>query len=205
MGARTGPGAAGRPREFDLDAALDTALELFWQEGFGSTSTRTIATRVGVSQSSLYNAFGSKQELLAVAMERYEARITASLIGPLEQSPDGSAALEAFIRGLGQWLGGAGHRGCMLINLMAEDGGATDEIARRTRAYRARLRSALMGAITRGEESGEFAPAQATLRADLLLGLILGMNIAARGGASGGELDGMVAAALAQLAGWKIP
>ena len=196
---------AGRPRQFDADDVLDAAVELFWRRGFEGTSTRDVATETGLTASSLYNAFGSKQALLDHAMERYERRITDALLGPLERSDEGMAALEAFVRGLGRWIAGDGKRGCMLINLMAEDGGSTPEVARRTHAYRERLRTAFQRALRRAEQADETEAGHAAARADLLVALVLGINVAARGGATAAELRRLVAGMRAQIRGWMVP
>ncbi len=43
---------------------LDSALELFANEGYGGTSMQMIALKCGVSKGNLYNYFKSKQDLL---------------------------------------------------------------------------------------------------------------------------------------------
>ena len=196
---------AGRPREFDVERVLDAAVELFWRGGFEATTTRAVAEETGLSASSLYNAFGSKEALLERAMERYERQITDGFLGPLEASEEGLAGLEAFFVGLRSWLGTRGRGGCMLINLMAEDGGGTPGITGRTRAYRARIRAAFVDALLRAEAAGEVKPGLATSRADLLVGIVLGLNIAARGGADRAEVQRLVDGALTQVRAWELP
>jgi TetR/AcrR family transcriptional repressor of nem operon len=61
----------GRPREFNETAALEVALECFWQRGYKATSMRELAASMGLTAPSLYNAFGNKQALYARALERY--------------------------------------------------------------------------------------------------------------------------------------
>lgn len=195
--------SAGRPRTFAKDDALDVALELFWQNGYRATTTRDLEAALGLGQSSLYNAFGSKQALLAAALDRYETRISRDVLAPLESGNEGLGAIDSFFAALGRWVTREGRRGCMLINMMAEDGGATDEIARRTRGYRRRVRRSFVLAIERAVERGEVMDGDAAERADLLLGVVLGLNIAARGGASTAELQRLIAGARAQVARWR--
>jgi AcrR family transcriptional regulator len=61
----------GRPRQFDKEKALDTALELFWRHGYEGTSISLLAERIGVNVPSLYAAFGNKESLFLQAIERY--------------------------------------------------------------------------------------------------------------------------------------
>jgi AcrR family transcriptional regulator len=50
---------------------LNEALELFTSQGFAETSIREIAERAGVSEQTVYNAFGDKIGLLCGAAEEY--------------------------------------------------------------------------------------------------------------------------------------
>src|SRR5205085_3458387 len=61
----------GRPREFDADAALDAALALFWRHGYEGTSLAALTDAVGVTPTSLYAAFGNKEELFRQVVDRY--------------------------------------------------------------------------------------------------------------------------------------
>lgn len=193
----------GRPRSFDADDVLDQALELFWRNGYRATTMRDLEAAFGLSQSSLYNAFGSKADLLAAALDRYEARIDDQIVRPLDASASGLAAIDTFFDALGRWVTEDGRRGCMIINLMAEDGGADETITRRTRRYRQRVRRALRDALQRAGDRGETDPEDTESRADLLFGLVLGLNIAARGGADRREIRAITAGARHQAAQWR--
>src|SRR5687768_6496571 len=61
----------GRPRTFDKQEALDTALRLFWRHGYEGTSISSLAQAIGVTMPSLYLAFGNKESLFMQAVERY--------------------------------------------------------------------------------------------------------------------------------------
>ena len=61
----------GRPREFDTDRALDAALALFWRHGYEGTSLSALTDAVGVTPTSLYAAFGNKEQLFTKVVDRY--------------------------------------------------------------------------------------------------------------------------------------
>jgi len=200
----TSPRPRGRPKEFETDRVLEQALELIWKQGYRATTTRDLEAALGLSQSSIYNAFGSKQDLLDAVLDRYETLTEQELVRPLEESPEGLASIDEFFVALGRWVTHEGRRGCMLINMMAEDGGETTAVTKRTRAYRARVRSALRDGLLRAAALGETQKAAVEDRADLLVGLVLGLNIAARGGVSEAELRGLLEAARAQIQSWRV-
>jgi TetR/AcrR family transcriptional repressor of nem operon len=62
----------GRPRQFDVDAALDRATELFWQRGYEGTSVQDLVDALGVNRASLYATFGDKARLFESVLERYQ-------------------------------------------------------------------------------------------------------------------------------------
>lgn len=62
-----------RPREFDLDAALDDAVRLFWTKGYAATSVRDLCDAMGLKPGSFYAAFESKEGCFLRALERYLA------------------------------------------------------------------------------------------------------------------------------------
>ncbi len=61
----------GRPRTFDLENAIEQAMLLFWKKGFDATSLRDLTNALGISRPSLYAAFGSKEGLFKLALDRY--------------------------------------------------------------------------------------------------------------------------------------
>ena len=63
--------AKGRPRKFDRDDALKTALHLFWTHGYEGTSVALLAEKIGVNPPSLYAAFGNKEQLFLEAVNYY--------------------------------------------------------------------------------------------------------------------------------------
>lgn len=63
--------AMGRPREFDIDNALEQALHLFWRKGYEGTSITDLTEAIGITKPSLYAAFGNKEELFRKALDRY--------------------------------------------------------------------------------------------------------------------------------------
>jgi len=56
------------------DTILREALDLFSVKGYDAVSVRDIAQAVGIRQSSLYNHFGSKQEIFDCLLEEYTDR-----------------------------------------------------------------------------------------------------------------------------------
>lgn len=71
MGTQTSPTKMGRPRGFDETQALEAAMLLFWLKGYEGATTTDLAQVMGINASSMYAAFGSKEELFKRAVVRY--------------------------------------------------------------------------------------------------------------------------------------
>ncbi|BCB74828.1 TetR/AcrR family transcriptional regulator [Phytohabitans flavus] len=61
----------GRPREFDIDEALDVAIVVFWRQGYEGTTLDDLTGAMGISRPSLYAAFGDKEATFKRAVQRY--------------------------------------------------------------------------------------------------------------------------------------
>ena len=61
----------GRPREFDVSEALEQAMLLFWRQGYSGTSLSDLTRAMGIAKTSMYAAFGNKEALFRLALQRY--------------------------------------------------------------------------------------------------------------------------------------
>ena len=62
----------GRPRQFDVDEALDRALEVFWARGYEGATLLELTSAMGINRPSLYAAFGNKEQLFRKVLDRYQ-------------------------------------------------------------------------------------------------------------------------------------
>jgi AcrR family transcriptional regulator len=83
--ATTGTVTRGRPRSFDVDVALDRAIDIFWREGYDGASLTELTTAMSITATSLYAAFGSKRELFERAFTRYLTVDMAYAVRALDQ------------------------------------------------------------------------------------------------------------------------
>ncbi|MFJ2176336.1 TetR/AcrR family transcriptional regulator [Streptomyces sp. NPDC087851] len=61
----------GRPRGFDAEEALERAMRVFWEQGYEGASLTDLTGAMGITRTSMYAAFGNKEELFRKALERY--------------------------------------------------------------------------------------------------------------------------------------
>src|SRR6195952_5374328 len=94
------------------DRLLDAANELFYAEGVQTVGIDRIIEHAGVAKASLYNTFGSKEELVKAYLESRHAGTTARLHAAVEQEPDPRARLLAVFDAQAEFFSQPGFRGC---------------------------------------------------------------------------------------------
>lgn len=100
-------------RQFDEEAMLEQALELFWQKGFANTTMQDLAAATGVQRGSLYNAYGDKDALFLKVFERYRLRFLGQ-VGEALAPPRLRDALRSFLSFvISSMITGTPTRGCL--------------------------------------------------------------------------------------------
>jgi AcrR family transcriptional regulator len=195
----------GRPREFDQEAVLESLTQLFWQKGFESTSMTDIVEATGLNKSSLYNAFGSKEELFDRAVARYVDSRAQMLSEMLEHGTRGIDDVLQMLDGLWMEVEAGDHRGCLAVNTSTELGPHDEHAVAIGQRYRSLMRSALASAFSRAADLGEIDRSQVENYANSITAMMLGLAVVVRGGASRDELLAQVESARAVLEGWRTP
>ncbi|WP_399886272.1 TetR/AcrR family transcriptional regulator [Streptomyces sp. BBFR51] len=91
-------GPIGRPRGFDADEALEQAMRVFWKQGYEGASLTDLTSAMGITRTSMYAAFGNKEDLFRKALERYEEGPAAYVARALLE-PTAREVATAFLNG----------------------------------------------------------------------------------------------------------
>jgi TetR/AcrR family transcriptional regulator, transcriptional repressor for nem operon len=190
-----------RTKEFDPDAALQKALELFWERGYEATSMADLVQHLGVARASIYATFGGKHDLYVKAFERYLQARDPNVVEALSQPGPALPAIRSLIESYAkESLCDEFRRGCMVVNAAVEVMPRDPQIARRVEASWDTLETALTSALTRAraqdEISGDKDP---RALARFLLVMMQGMRVLGRAHPDPGRLRDATAQALAVL------
>ncbi|WP_051872146.1 TetR/AcrR family transcriptional regulator [Streptomyces sclerotialus] len=141
---------AGR-KQFDVGAALDRAMRVFWQRGYADASLDTLATATGLGRGSLYGTFGNKDALFRQCLDRYATVHGTRYEEALAAHPgDPVRAVAAFFDvTLARIADPSVPSGCLIAQSAAQSATLPEENGARVRglldAQRDRVRAALAG------------------------------------------------------------
>ena len=105
------------------DSIINSSLELFYGDGIKGTEVSRVIERAGVSESSFYQNFSSKEDLVLAFLHKrhdiwmgwFTKEVEARLARP-------GAQLEVIADVLQSWFEDPKFRGCAFINTVAEGG-----------------------------------------------------------------------------------
>lgn len=186
----------GRPREFDGDSVVDAVVQLFWERGYAGTSIGDVVERTGLSKSSLYGAFGTKDALFRLALDRYLADHEAVVGTTLVSGTEGLADIDAFLDRVGEQAElESPVRGCFIVNTSTEMGGTEPAVVDCGLRHRAFLQQGFEAALSRAAASGEFMADRIESTASVLVTTMIGLAVMMSGGATVDEIRVHIAAA----------
>lgn len=189
----------GRPRSFDRDLAVKTAMHLFWEYGFEGVSLEQLRrTMGGISSASFYAAFGSKEALYRETLNLYvrtDGKVVASLLDA-DLSPRDK--IELTLRRAAVMQTSATHpTGCMVALSAMVTSASGAEVRALTTAVRATNRAAFLVCVQAGVDTGTLRPTTNIAGlATLYDALLVGFAMQARDGVAADALDAAVTQAL---------
>jgi AcrR family transcriptional regulator len=186
--------ARGRPKNFDRSVALQQAMKLFWERGYEGATFDELTAAMGISPSSFYNAFGSKEHLFEEATEAYMVAAGSWFAGELSADTDTKTAFHHLLtRAAREFTRDGRPTGCM-ISLACTQVPPSLTCLRETMAgYRGAAQSAMAARIQRGIDEGD-VPKDIDIEAlaAFYSTLSRGLAVQARDGASRERLQQIV-------------
>jgi AcrR family transcriptional regulator len=181
--------AKGRPREFDVDDALDRALRVFWRRGYEGATLPNLTAAMGINRPSLYAAFGSKEELFRKALDRY-VEGPAAFVREALNEPTARAVAERLLGGTIDLVTDRRNpRGCLIVQGALACGETAESVRRELAARRVAGEVAVRQRFERARVDGDLpAEADAANLARYVVTVMRGMAIQAAGGASREDL-----------------
>jgi AcrR family transcriptional regulator len=188
----------GRPRSFDVEKALDSAMSVFREKGYEGASLAGLTEAMGINRPSMYAAFGDKESLFRRVLERYSCGVQ-KYFEPALAERTVRGFVERLLRTSAELQTQAGTpRGCLITQgaLVCAEGG--EPIRQALISLRHEQEAMIRRRLQRGKREGDLPEnANPSDLARYLTAVMQGMAVLATGGAGRAELRKVAETALA--------
>lgn len=169
-------------KQFDEARVLTAAMTAFWRNGYKATSMSDLEEATGLNKSSLYNAYGSKEELYTRCLDRFAELYSVNLVAQLENE-DFRAGIEGFFGMLVDRLESREiPKGCLATMAAMELGGGDSAAAVRIRNGLKQMRRAFVGRCRKAVSDGQLPQdTDAEAIGAMLLAMTRGIAVLSRG------------------------
>lgn len=192
------PRAPGRPREFDIERAIDRAIDVFRQRGFHATSIGDLQHAMAITAGSIYKAFKDKRAVFVAALDRYMASRDAAVDRRLAACRTGRERLSGLLTWYVEMSSGReGRLGCLVVGTAVEVAVLDREIAERIRTRLNRVESRIAEIIEAGKRDRSIRPTvDSAATARVMLCILQGLRVVGKLGRSDDDMRAVIEAAL---------
>src|ERR1700752_2343149 len=169
----------GRPRSFDVEAAVESAMGVFWSRGYHATALPDLLRATKLSRGSLYAAFGDKHSLFLRALDRYIADALTRMDIEFDPGKEPVDGLRAYLAGYVDRTSSAnGRRGCLRVATAMEMAGQDAEVCRRVAGFFKAMEARVADALSRAQTAGKLADGiEPLMAAPILVCFVEGLRV----------------------------
>ncbi|WP_105438735.1 TetR/AcrR family transcriptional regulator [Neorhizobium sp. T25_13] len=184
MDINTATRPPGRPREFEIEEALDKAIVVFSERGYHAASISDLKDAMGLAAGSLYKAFKDKKAIFLASFDRYKQVRNALLDQELAEGANGRDKVSRMLRFYAEASHGeSGRRGCLVVGTAIELAVYDTEAAERVGRSMARSEALFDTLIREGQADGSIPAAiDPAATARLLLSVTQGLRVLGKTG-----------------------
>lgn len=174
----------GRNKEFEEEAVLQKAMELFWKQGYEKTSMSDLVEHMGIHRKSLYDTFGDKHSLYLKAIDYYSVNTSERLKAVTLKAETASESIKSIFDIM---INGTNERpwGCFIVNAATELALCDKEVEEKIEASFTQTEDLLGKLVRKGQAAGEFSShLSAEALGEILHCSLLGIRVYSRTSAS---------------------
>lgn len=148
-----------RTKEFDKDAVVLKAMDVFWQRGYEATSIQDLVDAMGINRGSIYDTFGDKSGLFQAALQRYLIDAPSQRLIDQAETGNPRKEIEAFFKAIIDRSDCPRERkGCFVTNSIAELCARDKKMAAHFKGGMNRMEEAFYTLIVRGQQDWDISP-----------------------------------------------
>lgn len=172
----------GRAAKFDREAAVEICMNEIWRNGFEACSVKALSEKLGITRSSFYNAFGSREALFLEVLALYFTQTPDQVLGDVDaKTPVRRLLTDFFIEVCRTRATDPDAKGCLAVNCISELVGVDETLGpvleNTVRASIDRLEAVLETAAANGEIENDGHLREKALA---LQNLIIGLSVLSR-------------------------
>lgn len=137
------------------DRLIDAAACLFYSEGFHAVGLDRVLEEVGVTKTTFYNHFPSKDDLIVAVLEDRDRRDMDSLLAAMQRTGDSPRdRILVLFDVIDAWFHDPGFNGCLFINAAVQFPNRNDPVHQAARKHAENLERAVreLGAAGRAAD-----------------------------------------------------
>ena len=146
-----------RLKEFDPEAALAKAMQVFWQAGYENASIELLLREMGIARQSLYDTFGDKRQLYLKALAYYRDQTNHEMKQTLDTTRSVKEGFAKLLYGLARETRKQHERGCLLLSANLQRDPKDLVVAEFLRDNQARVEAIFVEALRRAQKQGELS------------------------------------------------
>ena len=176
----------GRPRKYDEDQVLTSAMLLFWKKGLSATSLDDLADAMQMNRPSIYNAFGNKEDIYRRSLARVAAQLDAAMERLVQAQPDLKTGItEFFFQAIDVYQSDGLPLGCLMMCTAPSEAFSHPAIAEDLDALIQRVDDGFKVRIDRAQKEGALpSTLKASMAAKMLQATLQSIALRARAGES---------------------
>lgn len=167
----------GRPQEFNREEAITTVMNEIWEHGYEACSVKAISEKLGITRSSFYNAFGSREQLFLEVIKAYNGPPLREWF-PINDTCSVLKVISDKLRSICKArVDDPAARGCMAINSVVELVGKHVQLGPVMEEDFSTNIKFFENLLSVAVERGELEKCDLHLKAQALQNLIIGLNV----------------------------
>lgn len=166
-----------RRKNYDETQVALKAMDLFWSQGYSTTTTRMLEQSMGINLFSIYASFQNKEGVLLASIKHYQNLVRNKLLIDLVQGSQDLAGIEQFFYAFLRFTQkGQHYRGCLMINTANELGqNMAEAIAQEIMTFSQEIMTAFNNALSKQND-----PVQTQQKVNYLFVALQGMVLSAK-------------------------
>ena len=184
----------GRPKCFNEQEALQTAMLLFWEYGYEATSISDLTQALNLTAPSLYRSFGDKSQLFHRCLDYYVAHEACAISSIFTEAKTAKIALELYLyESVKRLIQEHKPTGCMLLVATMNCSEQNSALQHEVLLKRQTVKQKILERLAQGQADGDLDPSiNIQDMTDYYSTVVQGLTFQARDGVSKQQLNQVI-------------